>query len=348
MPGSGERAYAYAKACGIIGKSFLPPAMGSLASVRRLSELDRLVFPHTSKDLPERELLPDLERRIIQRSADQIVTLVRGFKNPPELLVRLVRSYEYADMANVLGALSAGENAPPAYTDIGPFRTVRFEAYPDLKAMTAGSEFSWLLKEDVSGDTGGAFLQTRLDQQYYRSLWTSLSGLAKKDSMAAEKILSEEIALRNAAWVLRLRCYYAMSAEEIRRRLVFIPQAKPGKKALPADEEKNPLVRDALAALTADLDTFAEWRSWKRFDMLNAERPGEHWRADPRYFQNASAHYLYRLAKKLFRRRPFSIDTMFCFIKLKLFEEDILTNAAEGLSLGMASAEVFSLLEAPS
>ena len=38
-------------------------------------------------------------------------------------------------------------------------------------------------------------------------------------------------------------------------------------------------------------------------------------------------------------------DAAACFIKLKQFEEDLLTSVAEGLGLGMSGRDVFSLLE---
>jgi hypothetical protein len=50
------------------------------------------------------------------------------------------------------------------------------------------------------------------------------------------------------------------------------------------------------------------------------------------------------MARKAFRSNPSSLDTIFCFIKIKQFEEDVLTSSAEGLGLGMASREVFGML----
>jgi vacuolar-type H+-ATPase subunit C/Vma6 len=44
---------------------------------------------------------------------------------------------------------------------------------------------------------------------------------------------------------------------------------------------------------------------------------------------------------------PFSINSIFCYIKLKQFEEDLLTSITEGLGLGMAGKDVFNLLEVP-
>jgi vacuolar-type H+-ATPase subunit C/Vma6 len=105
------------------------------------------------------------------------------------------------------------------------------------------------------------------------------------------------------------------------------------------------LAEDAEAALTAALDSRQDWENWSRADFLNPERPGEPWTLDPRYFQNAASQYLYRLAWHHFRRKPFSIDTVSCFIKLKQFEEDLLTSVAEGLGLGLSARDVFAMLE---
>ncbi|MDR3167233.1 MAG: V-type ATPase subunit [Treponema sp.] len=334
MPVSGERAYVYAKACGIIGKSFVGKRIPALGGVGRLSELDRLVFPQSSRDLPERELLVDLENRIIGRAVNQIITIVDSYRKPPPLLRRLVRVYEYGDLKSALSALSGGEGKTPVFTDIGPFGTVNFRAYPDLATMLRGTEFEFLLREKLSDDTlpGAIPLQIKLDRHFYTSLWQDLLSLPKKDRRSAERILSEEISLRNAVWALRLRTYYGMSPEEVRNMIFSLP----GKKSL---------AEDAEASLSMALDNHADWERWRRINFLNPEIPGRSWKADPRYFQNAAVEYLYRLARHSFRLRPFSVDTAFCFIKLKQFEEDLLTSVAEGLGLGMPSREIFDLLE---
>jgi hypothetical protein len=105
-------------------------------------------------------------------------------------------------------------------------------------------------------------------------------------------------------------------------------------------------VEDAEKVLDFPVDSFAPWEAWNRKVFLNPGISGELWKPDPRFFQNAVSHYLYRLALRSFRRRPFSLDTAFCFIKLKQFEEDLLTSVAEGLGLGMSGGDVLSLLEA--
>jgi vacuolar-type H+-ATPase subunit C/Vma6 len=128
-----------------------------------------------------------------------------------------------------------------------------------------------------------------------------------------------------------------MEGAKVRERLMDITIRAGG---------KGPsLSEDAVQSLSLPLDTRSAWEGWKWEEFLNGEKPGEQWQADPRFFQNAASEYLYRLALRFFRRDPFSLGTAFCFIKLKQFEEDLLTSVAEGLGLGMSSADVFSLLE---
>ncbi|GHV75380.1 hypothetical protein AGMMS49942_02010 [Spirochaetia bacterium] len=343
MVGSGERAYVYAKACGITGKSFIGKNRSRLAALSRLSELDRLIFGTDARDLPERELLPDLEGRIINRTAKQIVTIVNSFREPPELLVRMVREFEYTDLKRAITAVAGGERTLPERTGIGRFAALDFSDYPRFDKILTGTEFEFLLEdiEDLRGPSGPstALIQNKLDRHYYTCLWNSLFKLAPSDRSSIERILAEELSLRNAAWALRMRSYYGMSAEQTREYLVFIPVRKSRPGAVDAT-----LADDALASLTMSLDSPADWARWRWVKFLN--RTGEHWTADPRHFQNAAAQYLYRLARHSFRQRPFSLDTAACFIKLKLFEEDLLTSVAEGLSLGLGALETLSMLGA--
>ena len=334
MPG-GERAYAYAKACGIIGKSFIGKRLSGLQNVTRLSELDRTIFPASSRDMPEKELLVDLEGRIIDRAVKSIITIVGCFPMPPEFLILLIRGYEYADLQNALASFPDNEKSPPAHTELGSFGTVRFSAWPDIRAMIEGTAFGFLLDKNGKLKEEGITLQTTLDRHYYSALWKSLSSLSRKDRYAAEKILADEISLKNSCWALRLRTYYEMPLNELKNHLIDIRVAKPGRRSL-ADE--------ATDCLEFPLDDVAAWSSWRWKQFLNPVQGGEAWRADPRYFQNAASRHLYRLAKRYFRMRPFSLDSVFCFIKLKQFEEDVLTSNAEGLGMGMSSRDVISVL----
>ena len=352
-PNMGERAYAYAKACGITGKSFVGKRVRNLEKVGRLSELDRMVFPESPGNLPEKELLLDLEKRIIGRSVDSIISIVECFSRPPEFLLLLIRVYEYADLLNALNAYIEKEDKAPAHTDIGRFQTVRFDAWPDLKAMLTGTAFEFLLdKKGILADEGRGqnknkiedstlksfSLQSVLDSHYYNALWKSLFSLPSRDRLATERILGDEISLKNCCWALRMRTYYGMTGDETKSHLIDIPlksKKKPGPRSL---------AKDALDCLAFPLDSFSAWSAWRWKDFLNPFSGAKQWQVDPRYFQNAASRHLYHLTRHYFRINPFSLDSIFCFIKLKQFEEDVLTSSAEGLSVSMPSRDILSML----
>jgi hypothetical protein len=356
MPDSGERAYAYTKACGIIGKSFVGRRISVLSEVRSLNELDRLIFPKTRKDLPGKELLTDIENRIVGRTVRHILEIINSFSMAPKLLVRQLRSYEFSDLKTCLNYLSGGISTLPAFTDIGRYRVIRFEAFPNLAAMLADTEFEFILSSGIKAIQSGNFdimpLETELDLRYYLGLKEALYHLSAEDRRFAERILAEEISLRNCVWALRLRTYYKKTAAEAGKHLMNIRMRASGE--IPGDiheHRKNIRVKEislsaeAEESLELPLDSRAAWRGWRWEKFLNPEKPGEPWNADPRWFQNAASEYLYQLSLHCFHRMPFAISTSFCYIKLKQFEEDLLTSVAEGLGLGMASRDVFELLE---
>jgi len=369
MTDLGERSYAYAKASGIISKSFVGNKVRILEKVSRLSELDRLVFTASAKNLPEKELLRDLEKRIINREVSSIISIVKCFSRPPEFFKLLIRSYEYADLLSAIIASMDKERNAPAHVDLGSFQTVHFEAWPDIPKMIEGTAFDFLLEKlnKMSSDKGGEkqsfyekpsfSLQSALDQHYYSALWNALFLLPELDRQAAERILSDEISLKNSSWALRLRTFYQLPAKEVKLHLVDIPEKKHGSSARylrtwrhdPPWEKKSmdasaSLIHEAICSLDYQLDNYSDWSSWRWKEFLNPPFEGRHWQADPRFFQNAASRYLYNLARHNFRLNPSSLDTIFCFIKLKQFEEDVLTSSVEGLGIGMSVKETLSML----
>jgi len=354
----GERAYAYAKACGIIGKSFVGKRVSALSKLNALNEFGRLVFPDATYELPGKELLIDLERRLLQRTTKHILSIIKSYTDPPELLIRQLRSCEYADLKTCLHHIIADKPAPANLCDLGRFGTVRFNEYPDLKAMLRGTEFTFILSKDLNAaDFDITALEAELDLKYYTLLLQSLQSLPADDRVFAQRILAEEISLRNCVWALRLRAYFDKTSSETEKYLMNleIPESLPAD--IPgdinprfslqrgADFGKVSLAQEAYESLYFPMDNRNPWKEWNWESLLNPEVPGEIWAADPRYFQNAASRYIYRLSLRCFRRAPFSINAEFCFIKLKQFEEDLLTSVAEGLGLGMGGADVFNMIE---
>jgi len=340
LPDAGERAYVYAKACGIIGKSFVGSRIASLGALRSPGELDRLLFPQEHHELLGRELLVDLEKHIERRAVSQILSIINSYTDPPELFIRQIRVYEYSDLKTCLHHIAGGIDTVPSLCDIGRYRTINFEAFPNITAMLKGTEFAFILSRDLKAlqpdSADFTPIETELDTRYYISLAESLEQLADDDRAVVQRILADEISLRNCVWALRLRTYFKKSAAETGEHLMNIKMH---------GDTAGDLTAAAWSSLYLPLDTRAQWKGWKWERFLNPDKSGEPWSLNPRHFQNAASQYLYRLAKNRFHSSPGELSTTFCYIKLKQFEEDLLTSIAEGLGMGMNSADVFELLE---
>jgi len=318
--------YAYAKACGIIGKSFTGKRTAHLGGLHTLGELSRLVFPSFQGEMNEKRSFPlyDLERRIEQNAVEKILSIINSYSQPPSILIRQLMAYEYTNLKACLHNIAKGDEIPRFY-DIGRFRTIHFKAYPNLKVMLAGTEFEFIHPDRISlaGDDI-IKIEIQLDIHYYVEFKKSLEELAGEDRDFAERILKDEISIRNCIWALRLRTFYGKTSGEISGYLDLLPEVK--------------------KSLEMQLDTRDDWRSWKWERFLNPEKQGENWSINPVYFQNAAFHYLNKIALHGFHRIPMSASSILCFIKIKQYEEDILTSLAEGLKMGMDSASVLTML----
>jgi vacuolar-type H+-ATPase subunit C/Vma6 len=342
LPIHSDAPFAYSKACGILRKSFTGKNLSALTGIHSLTELDRLVFPNDHRELPGHELLLDIEHRLVDRAVRQILSIVGAYEKPPLLLVRMLKVYEYGDLKACLHIIMSNEeplaSKIPHIADLGIFKTVNFEAFPDIDAMVKGTEFE-SVAEDVKNGVDITEIEARLDTRYYHGLIESLDEISADDREIALRILADEICLRNCVWAFRLRSYYHKTTSATAEQLLDIKLPEGGR-------NKPSLAAEALLSLEYPLDTRQAWHGWKWEKLLNPEDAASHWAVNPRFFQNAASQYIYRLTSRSFHKIPVSISAIFCFIKLKQFEEDMLTSFAEGLALGMDSAEVFKLLEA--
>jgi vacuolar-type H+-ATPase subunit C/Vma6 len=328
----------------MLAKSFLSAdRQAALRAVTTREELVSLIFG--AGDAPYRvEGSPGetLEERIKNRTASQILHFLNttaDTRRDVAFIIVLLRSYEYSDLKIALSHIYHNREAPRPVR-LGRFATVNFDAYPDLAAMLHGSPLGFFVKRYNDAvlaslnkrcplDLGALYAE--LDKHYYDSLWAAILRAGKSATASIRKLITEEIALFNATAALRLRTYYGLSDKEIENFFI-----RPEKNAA--------FYSDAWALFNFSLDTFSDWSKWRRRAFLNKEESGSFWRADPRHFQNEAALYLFRLATKLFRRVQFAPDTLAMFIKMKLFEEELLCSAAEALQLGLTGGAAFDTL----
>ncbi len=328
MEHSGAASYVYAKACGMYARSFVGPRSAKLFAVKRLQDLWSLLYRGEVPLVPEGMLALLLERQSEQQAVDDFVTLLSVYDRPDPLSVALLSLYDFNNLKAASSSIALGRQDPPFMIDTGSFSLFDKGKWPDLAAMTAGSPVSWYNR--VPAATEQVEWETRLDHQYYRSLWAALQSLGAKDRQASEMLVREEIVLQNIVWAMRLRVYYGKKDAEI------IPMlADTGHCAKASDT----LCGDAVEMLAKPVDSWKEWESWKYAWLLNPHEEGVPWSLDPRWAQLAADKYLYKLALSRFHRYPFTTGVLVAFFKIKQLEEHMIRVAAEGLRLGASGTE---------
>jgi hypothetical protein len=296
----GARAYLYAKACGMTARSFVAGRENRLAAVSGMAAFEDLVFGDRVSGETGASI-DDIEKRLGRREDEAVAKIMKSFPQgkPPRLLQMLTEGGRYGQ-------------APSSEAD-DTHSTDDENGDPDEMRELSGI--------------------ARQNGAYYTALWDELEKMPLSDRRLITAIIAEEIRLKNAVWVLRLRVYYALPPEQIKAFLIMV-----GRK------NKKPLYADALTALEPDIEEEAQWHGWRLWKYVNKPVSGQYWKIDPRFFQNQASLHLYHLTRKALRRNPFTLDTACCFIKLKQFEKEVLTSIAEAVRLGLTGADALEIL----
>ena len=111
-------------------------------------------------------------------------------------------------------------------------------------------------KLHAEGNTKLADYEAAVDLTRYRLLWDAeKKGLKKEDGAILREIIGSEIDIQNIIWIVRMREYYSMSPEEIRKRLI------------PIHWKLRPALRDRLIA-APDRGAFCEVLSHSPYARL--------------------------------------------------------------------------------
>ncbi|WP_294430604.1 V-type ATPase subunit [uncultured Treponema sp.] len=92
---SAASSFVYAKASGLLSKSFVGDNAGKLFSVQSLRELYTLLFGGEVPSVPEVLLSKEIEVKAEQRFLAQYKSLLNEFENPSPILSEIIKFYEY-------------------------------------------------------------------------------------------------------------------------------------------------------------------------------------------------------------------------------------------------------------
>jgi hypothetical protein len=320
-----DSAYAYARVCGSLARSFLGTRAAALAKSPRVGEAWRAIFDEAPLALPEAELATAAELRVRHRANEAMKRIAGDISLEEPFFAALLRKREFAYMKNLLAAVAEGAPEAPPHGAENFLPEVALQTYPDLDAMLRGTRYEWA-KESGLADLPS--VKNRLDRQYYAELWASVRSLPPRLAGSIPKLLRVEAELENLVWGLRLKRYYSMGAEDIEPLLIEL--------------EGIDVTTPTLSAVRLRADARSEWALWKWERLLpdpQREAGGE-WYFDLRGFESASQNYLYAL---LFRRLHLEFDSfvpLYAYFRLKEFETRAIQGIIEGIRLEAPAAEI--------
>jgi hypothetical protein len=319
-----EPAYAYARACGSLARSFLGERAAALARCSRVAEAWRIVFDEAPPALPEASLAAEAELRLGLRAGDALRAIAGPLVLETPIFLALSRRREMSYLKRALAAAAEGEAAPPAPGDPELYPGFRLDAYPDAERMVRNTDYEWIAE---AGTLDLPAVKNRLDRQYYRGLW---AGAAEAPSMmrgSLSSLVKMEAELENVVWALRLKRYYALGSAEIGDLLIDLPRA----------DVKSP----AIAALGFRADARSDWRGWKWERLVpDVRKDGGAWRLDLKSLESAADAYVYRRLSRALHMEGDTYVPLYCFYKIKELEAAAIRGIVEGIKLEAPEAEI--------
>lgn len=333
MDKSAADSYVYARASGILAKSFIGNRARDLFSYHSLQELWSALFKKEIPSVPESMLARALEKEAFDTFVEQYKGLLKNYAKPSPVLLSLMHGYDYENLKDIGSALALEEKELPSIHSIKPFNIIDYDKWPDLKAITADSPLSWYdkpvsIKEQKS-------VNYKIDCQNIIELWKALNTTEISCRSAVRKLFAEKLQIDNIVWAIRLRLYYNMSREDIIPLLMYSTAQK---------KENDILAKDAIMSLDWPLNDYGCWKKWKHSELLNFHDDGSVWSVDPRWISNAYKPVYVEKAHRMFHMYPFTCCPMVCWFILKQNELDNIRTASESLRLNVGAQEAMKIM----
>jgi hypothetical protein len=325
MSRSFELAYAYARVCGSLARSFLGDRAASLATSPRVGEAWRTVFGDAPPVLPEAALADQAEKGLRCRAERALRSIVGSAADEEPFLSSLLRDGECAYVKRLLAAVSEHQaEAPDAE---GLSLSFGLSGYPDLEKTLADSRYRWILEADPDDLPA---LKNGLDKRYYLDLWKSIGSVPFAHRGSLSELVKLDAELQNLIWALRLKRYYGFGAGEIQGLLIELPRVD--------------LSSAALDAVSRRLDSRSDWASWKWKRLVDDARSPESEAAglDVRGLEAAARRYHYRFLYHRLHLEPDTFVPAYAYYRIKELETRAIHGIIEGIKLEAPAAEIGS------
>lgn len=329
MDTSSASSYVYAKASGILARSFTGAKAAKLFGAQKLADLWTLVFDEEVPSVPEIILAKTIEQKAAEKFIGEYKKLLAAYDQPAQALVDLLQYFDYENLKSLGAAAAMGQKDVPPLFDISPYNLLNYGAWPSIQKMTQDSELAWYDKAPEVVEQQQ--LDNELDLQFIEKLWSSSQELFGEEKKIVQDLIAERYSMRNVVWVLRLKLYYKMDKNKIVQRLAFLD---------PRNGKMDPLGGAALEILDKYVENWDDWKNWKYAKFLNPREEGSLWSVDPRWVEESSEKEFIKKATKKFHANPCGEASLLCWYFVKAKELDYIRMATEALRLNVKVQEI--------
>lgn len=324
MDRSGASCYVYAKASGMLSKSFTGSRTVNLFSAKSLQELWNLIFTDEVPAVPQTLLAQEIEKKASQKFIDEYSNLVKAYSKPDQILLDLLQWFDYENIKNAAGKLAAQNSSEEDFQKIKPFNILKYEKWPDIAKMTEGTELSWF--DRIPSLEEENIFANKVDTQFIKKIWTSVQKLPSSERQVAENIIAKRYSFMNITWAMRLKVFYNMDSEKIKEHLIYLDDAKPS---------TDKFASEALMILDFKIDSFDDWAKWKYVKLLNGNDDSKFWKLDPSYFETKVQKEFSASMRREFHKNPFTAMVMITWYFIKRDELDNIRKAVESIRLNI-------------
>ena len=329
MDTSSASSYVYAKASGILARSYVGSRAAKLFAATKLADLWPLVFADEVPAVPEILLAKTIERKAAEKFILEYKSLLSSYDAPAQILVDLLQYFDYENLKSLGAAAAMGQKDRPDLRDIRPYNILNYAAWPSIQKITQDTELAWYDREPEVAEQQR--LDNELDLQFIEKIWASSQELFGEEKKTVQELIARRYSMRNIIWVLRLKLYYRMDRERIVQKLAFLD---------PRDGRRDVLGGAALEILDKDVENWDDWKDWKYARFLNPREEGALWSVDPRWVEESSEKEFIKTVTKKFHASPCAPTALFCWYFIKSKELDYVRMATEALRLNVKVREV--------
>lgn len=328
MDKSGANAFVYAKASGLLRKSFIKEKANSLFEVNKLTDLWTMLFSSLPPAVPEVYLAKKIESEAFDRFKNQYIRLLEQYDSPDLILLENLYAYEIENLKEISESLCNKEQKCPELVDLGDFALFDYSKWPDLQKITENTNYSWIT--DIPESHNQKEFEFKIDIQYVHELWKSIRKTKLESQAALYDFYKEKYILKNIVWALRLKKFYKLENEEIAKKLIYVSEIP---------DKKDPVASPVLQILDKSIENYEDWKNWEYKDLLNPYIKGDVWQIDPSWIERKSVLRLNEKASKLFHNFGMTSASLIGWFYLKDYELSCIRAAVEGLRLNINKNE---------